>query len=154
MDETEKAVHLLPCKIDFDGRSEVKEFFFSTVAVDSSASSSASTLEADFRGRHLRGQKIPLGSPHCSCQTVTLEEKMGSFDRLKGPSAAAERVELNDHGEETDFSILAKSSVGKKVVTTKNHPSLVYWNHDANPSETDDVPQLFHLMELNAALHS
>ncbi len=51
-------IHLLPCKISYDGMANVKSFFSSSILNSENADSEV--LESSLRGRPLHGVKINL----------------------------------------------------------------------------------------------
>ena len=55
-------VHLLPCKVSYDGKANVNSFFTSSILRSTNEETKAEVLESSLRGRPLNGVNIKLNN--------------------------------------------------------------------------------------------
>lgn len=57
-------VHLMPCKIQYDGEAKIEEYFQSTI-ISSKGQADGAHYKATFHGRILQGETIDLPTGYC-----------------------------------------------------------------------------------------
>lgn len=121
-----KNIHLLPCKIHYDGHARVSEYFIPQQVKEDDENS---TYEASFRGRRLAGKKMKLPE---NVTGIILRQQSGS-----GANLGFQQAQSNNF-----------------AVTDEVFDHFFYWNHDIEPTDTDHIPKAFQWFDIAKALHT
>nr|CAG4647545.1 EOG090X0IC1 [Megafenestra aurita] len=115
-------LHLMPCKINYNGSANVKEFFCPQMhpkVLDEKATiGSSEILEGSFRGFPLQGKKLVIPTSY------------------KGVVISETRKPLTDV-EERNFN------------ACQSFNQLTYWNWDMTPTDNDSIFQMLDWLELS-----
>ena len=136
------SVVVTECESCTTGPAEVSTFF-----VTEADKQDPAVLSASFRGRRLRGSVIQLPEKYSGtfCRIV-LEISLGRVRSVMCllPGFAIRKRPIKRSGAEEGEAYEAVSKFRK----------LTYWNHDANPSQSDGMPMLMEWLDVASVLHS
>mmetsp|Transcript_8048 Transcript_8048/g.21437 ORF Transcript_8048/g.21437 Transcript_8048/m.21437 type:complete len:195 (-) Transcript_8048:315-899(-) len=156
------SLHWLPCKAGQSCDADVAKFFNPTIQVlkpvgeepqGEGSSVTQPLLEASFRGRQLRGQRLVLppgykgfvttaGAPSSSIQGCTVAGGEDSQDE-----------EGDDMGEGEGSAQGQRRRPCKHWIVRHTFDSVTYWNHDTPPSRSDLPCRVFDWMAVAKQVH-
>jgi hypothetical protein len=133
-------IHLLPCKIDYDGLAKVDSYFMVDQLSIREPEADPKVLVAAFRGRRLLGESVPL--PPGSGGYVVSENF--DYDDLE-----------NKVGDEEDTFENLNAGQGKRFFQVEGRfDAITHWHQDTMPPRVDGlVPRVMNYIKLARVLH-
>ncbi|KAF5841085.1 ribonuclease H2 non-catalytic subunit-domain-containing protein [Dunaliella salina] len=155
----EATLHWLPCKTGQSCDADVAKLFNPTIQVlkpsgDLQGEASSSTqplLEASFRGRQLRGQRLVL-PPGYKGFVTTAGAPSSSVQGCTGGEESQED-EDEDLGEVEGSAQGQRRRPCKHWIVRHTFDSVTYWNHDTPPGRSDLPRRVFDWMAVAKQVH-